>query len=353
MSPSRVLAFSLAAGCFVAAGFALRAPVADVPAALVAAVAAPALRLEAAQTADGPVRLSWRWAGAGAPPATVAIVRAVHPDGLVPSGEDLHPTARWTRPGGREGAFVDPAPADGTAYLYQVRAGAAASEVVELTTAPRALPAAIGAPMIRVDKATYVLTLAEGGRVLKRYPFAMGRAPKRRKLHFDKASTPEGLYRVAGVQPRATYYKAFDLDYPNALDRVRHAVAAGGRADFPAIGGEIQIHAGGGTQANWTFGCMALRDADIDELFATKAIRVGTPVRIWGGELTEAEVDAMAAAPAATELARWRAALAAHGQATDGAWGPALWAAIGRYQRAAGLPITCWPDGVTRRHLGL
>jgi lipoprotein-anchoring transpeptidase ErfK/SrfK len=44
-----------------------------------------------------------------------------------------------------------------------------------------------------------------------------------------------------------------------------------------ALGGEVMIH-GGGTANDWTWGCVALADADIKELFA--AIPIGTPVRI-------------------------------------------------------------------------
>ncbi len=353
--PRLLVAVTLAAGLSVAAGLVWQASgertAAGAP--LTTAMRPPVLSLTAAQTPAGPVRLAWRWQGEGPPPGEMKLVRALHPDGLLSSGEDVHPAARWMLPGGREGGFVDAAPADGVAYLYQASAGALTSGVVRIVTAERPLPATVRAPMLRVDKATYVMALVDGGQVIRRFPIAIGRAPKRRKLHFDNASTPEGVYHVVGVQPRATFYKAFDLDYPTALDRVRYAVARAGRPDLPAIGGEIQIHAGGGTQTNWTYGCMALRDADIDALFARNAVRRGTEVRIWGGELTEAEVDAMATPPDPAALRRWRAALAARGFVTDGAWGPALWSAIGRYQRAEGLPATCWPDAVTGRRLGL
>ena len=325
-----------------------RAP--EAPAVALHAIA-PRLTLAAAQTPAGPVKLTWTWTG-DAPPAELTLLRAIHPDGLVPEREDRHPTARWTLAGARAGSFTDPAPADGVAYLYQAIAGGARSQVATVGTAPRPLPA-VRHPRLRVDKGTFVMTLLDGERVVRRFPIALGRAPARRKLHFDNASTPEGVYRVIGLQPRATFHKAFDIDYPNALDRARYAVASSGQADFPAIGGEIQIHAGGGTEANWTFGCMAMRDADIDALFARGAVRVGTEVRIWGGELSEAQVDALAAPPGPAAIARWRAALAAKGHPAAGGWGPALWTAIGRYQRAEGLPVTCWPDAVTGRHLGL
>jgi len=43
------------------------------------------------------------------------------------------------------------------------------------------------------------------------------------------------------------------------------------------LGGEIYIH-GGGTGKDWTYGCAAMSDHDVKELF--DAIPVGTPVRI-------------------------------------------------------------------------
>jgi hypothetical protein len=242
------------------------------------------LDLAATPLATGGVQVTWD------PPAgPVTLVRAYHPDGLEPGAGDVHPVLHRTLPAGRAGTFTDLAVADGTSYVYQAVAGPARSTPVVVAVPPRALPP-LRKPAFRVDKAAYVLAVVDGGRVVKRYPFSMGRAPKRRKLHFDNASTPEGVYRIVGVQPRATYYKAFDLDYPNALDRARWAARPG----LPPIGGEIQIHGGGGTRENWTYGCMALRDADIDELFASGAVGVGTEVRIFGGELTEAEVDRLA-----------------------------------------------------------
>jgi hypothetical protein len=44
-----------------------------------------------------------------------------------------------------------------------------------------------------------------------------------------------------------------------------------------ALGGEIFIH-GGGASSDWTFGCAALENPEIKELF--DIIPTGTPVRI-------------------------------------------------------------------------
>ena len=47
--------------------------------------------------------------------------------------------------------------------------------------------------------------------------------------------------------------------------------------DGTRLGGDIFIH-GGGVGEDWTLGCVALRNSDIDELF--DVIPVGTPVKI-------------------------------------------------------------------------
>lgn len=307
--------------------------------------------LTGAQRPGGAVRLEWTLAGAHAP-RRLQLVRSTSREGLEAPG---YPTTRVELPGFRRGAWLDAAPADGVTYHYRLVAetagGPVASPDFAIATAQRALPA-LARPELRIDKRAYVLTVVDRGRVAKRYPVALGRSPERRKLHFDNASTPEGVYRIANVQPRATYHRAYDLSYPNALDRVRYRLASAGHAQFPAIGGEIQIH-GRGIHANWTYGCIALRDADMDELFGRPAIRVGTAVRIWGGELSESEVEALAAPPPAAALERWKVALNRRGFAAEAAWGPGLWEALGRFQRHEKLPVTCQPDGETLRRLGI
>jgi murein L,D-transpeptidase YafK len=191
----------------------------------------------------------------------------------------------------RAASYKDARVADGVRYYYQVRSDERWSNVLAVDVAPRAL-AVSGTPSLRVDKRFYVLEVWDGDHVVKRYPIALGRNPVRRKLHQDNASTPEGAYRIVHRQPEATFYKAYDLNYPNDTDVQRYdaALAAGQLgAEPPSIGGEIQIH-GQGIGSNWTYGCIALRNADMDELFACPAIAAGTPVYIFGGELAESAV---------------------------------------------------------------
>ena len=81
--------------------------------------------------------------------------------------------------------------------------------------------------------------------------------------------------------PFSTYHKSLGISYPNAEDR-EHARELG-----QSPGGDIMIHGlmkhmnNPGKlhiKSNWTAGCIAVTDEEIDELF--QQIKVGTPVFI-------------------------------------------------------------------------
>jgi hypothetical protein len=164
---------------------------------------------------------------------------------------------------------------------------------VAFITLPPAKLSRLQKPSIFVDKTGYTLTLLDEGQPVRRFPIALGANPVNRKIHLDRASTPEGVYRISGVQPRATFHRAYDLNYPNEVDRIRYRVLAD-RGDLPNplpdIGGEIQIH-GHGITGNWTWGCIALRDTDMDLLFSLPELRNGTVVVITGTEVTRDDLD--------------------------------------------------------------
>ena len=163
------------------------------------------------------------------------------------------------------------------------------SDVVTVKLAAPVIPP-LKNPMLAVDKNAYTLSVLDSkGSVMRRFPIALGYDPKGRKLHYDRARTPEGNYRICGVQPRATYYKAFDLDYPNDVDRTRHRIALETNPSLPAIGGEIQIH-GDGIESNWTAGCIAMRNSDMDLLFGLPGLTHGTTVAVSGSELKESDL---------------------------------------------------------------
>jgi lipoprotein-anchoring transpeptidase ErfK/SrfK len=252
-------------------------------------------------------------------------------------------TATW--------ASIDSTAAHGVRYYYRVRAVPAAGPAywTNLDSADTPVAAADGesATELWVSKLDYTLTVVSGGRVLKRYPVALGRSPRRRKLHQDNASTPEGIYRVTGLQPRATFHKALDIDYPNAADRARYAFCLDSglidaRGGAPGIGGEIQVH-GRGIASNWTYGCIALRDSDIDELFDWPGVRAGLPLIITGSELSAQDIASIrqhAPASRVTRCQRELGRLGLYDGPIDGVCGPAVRRALCALQHRGGKPIT-------------
>jgi hypothetical protein len=135
-----------------------------------------------------------------------------------------------------------------------------------------------------VDKAGHRLLIYDAGRLLTTFPVDLGLNPIPDKLHEGDNATPEGRYRVAEVRTgNATrYYQAFLLDYPNEDDwiRFREARSDGRVAEDVPIGGLIEIHGYGGRGEDWTNGCIALTNREMD--FLDGWVTQGTPVTIVG-----------------------------------------------------------------------
>jgi L,D-peptidoglycan transpeptidase YkuD (ErfK/YbiS/YcfS/YnhG family) len=120
----------------------------------------------------------------------------------------------------------------------------------------------------------------------KRYEFdaELGRNWIGYKKRMGDKTTPEGMYRIERkLQDRATpYHKSLAIDYPNKEDRerFRKEVDLGVIPASSKIGGGIELHGEGGKGVDWTDGCIALNNNDIDMLF--RLVKVGTPVTIVG-----------------------------------------------------------------------
>ena len=112
----------------------------------------------------------------------------------------------------------------------------------------------------------------------------------------DQWRTPEGVFYVVKKNPYSKFYRAFLLNYPNTEDARRglenglisqreyeSIMLAEKRGTVPPmgtiLGGMIEIHGNGtGLASDWTQGCVAVRDADMDFLWTY--VREGTPVVI-------------------------------------------------------------------------
>jgi len=167
----------------------------------------------------------------------------------------------------------------------------------EIPRNPRNATAEVGplkAPRILVKKAERKLFLFSDDKLVRTYSVGLGLSPVGDKVRQGDRRTPEGDFYVFTKNDKSAFYLSLGISYPNAAHAerglrdglitkaqyaaIREALKAGvGPPQNTALGGDIYIH-GNGASSDWTWGCVALEDKDIRELF--NAIPVGTPVRI-------------------------------------------------------------------------
>ncbi|MCC6559426.1 MAG: L,D-transpeptidase family protein [Polyangiaceae bacterium] len=127
---------------------------------------------------------------------------------------------------------------------------------------------------IRIDKSDHKLELVAGADVVRTYKVALGPGGSGPKLYEGDRRTPVGTYRVTG-RIKGLFHQFLVVSYPNEEDRQRFAELKR-RGEVPAgrgVGHGIGIHGVGGDeyagthkQRDWTLGCIALDDDEIDEV---------------------------------------------------------------------------------------
>jgi murein L,D-transpeptidase YafK len=130
---------------------------------------------------------------------------------------------------------------------------------------------------------------------------ALSREPSGPKRARGDQRTPEGLYRIAGRGRPSRFHLFIPINYPSrddaesaftagsiSADDHRRILAAHARGAFPPqdtpLGGWLGLHGegprwrGDSPWHDWTYGCVALADADIDRI--AKLAPVGTVIEI-------------------------------------------------------------------------
>lgn len=143
-----------------------------------------------------------------------------------------------------------------------------------------------GGSAIVVLKEKHQLILYAAGKPVRTYRADMGSNKLNDKLRVGDRATPEGRYNIVVKKDtgRSRYHRALELNYPSASDlrRIEQARRSGEVPPNTKPGGLIEIHGEGGRGLDWTDGCIALSNRDIDDLF--RRVAVGTPVTIVGGD---------------------------------------------------------------------
>ncbi len=135
--------------------------------------------------------------------------------------------------------------------------------------------------LVKVDKSESKIYLLEGDSITKEYSVAFGENPKGHKQQEGDEKTPEGNYILDYKKEDSSFYRAMHISYPNKADIVN----AKSRGVSP--GGFIMIHGQRNwlgwlspiTQNfNWTNGCIALTNSDMDEFMTL--VKVGTKIEV-------------------------------------------------------------------------
>ena len=137
------------------------------------------------------------------------------------------------------------------------------------------------ADQVIVVKSQRTLTLLSHGKVLRTYKVALGGAPVGAKEQQGDHKTPEGRYILDRRNAKSRFYKSIHVSYPNEQDKQRAAQRG------VSAGGDIMIHGlpnGFGwlgaahRNMDWTDGCIAVTNAEIDEIW--DLVPDGTPIEI-------------------------------------------------------------------------
>jgi murein L,D-transpeptidase YafK len=149
-------------------------------------------------------------------------------------------------------------------------------------------------PRLVVKKGERKLEIFDGEKLVKTYKIVLGFAPEGDKEQEGDGKTPLGEFYVFTKNDQSRFYLSLGLSYPSIDDAARGLrenlispeehdaiVRAVNEKKMPPqktrLGGEIYIH-GGGTEKDWTWGCMALKNEEMKELF--ERVPVGAKVTI-------------------------------------------------------------------------
>lgn len=161
----------------------------------------------------------------------------------------------------------------------------------------------LGDAWIKVDTQSEVLSVMQGNKVLRVFKgISVGYGGAADLRFKGDGQTPKGTFQVGWINENSKFHLFFGLDYPNLdhawrayLDSkidfdtfltIRKALLGGQTPpQDTALGGYIGIHGLGDKDPklhktiNWTEGCVALTDDQVDQL--ARWVDVGTQVVIF------------------------------------------------------------------------
>ncbi|MDR1946884.1 MAG: L,D-transpeptidase family protein [Desulfovibrio sp.] len=143
------------------------------------------------------------------------------------------------------------------------------------------LPASLHFDKLLLEKGRRRLTAFAQGKAVRVYLVALGENPAGQKEQEGDKRTPEGRYRINDKNPNSAFHKNLGISYPDEKDRARAAASGknpGGNIKIHGLAPDFAYLGDAHRLTDWTYGCIAVTNPEIDELFARTEI--GTPIEI-------------------------------------------------------------------------
>lgn len=146
---------------------------------------------------------------------------------------------------------------------------------------PDPLPENTVADRILVLKSERKLMLLSQGKVLREYRVALGFNPVGPKQQEGDGRTPEGLYVIDWRNPHSQFHLSLHVSYPTAEETARarkRGMKPGGMIMIHGLGPQAASLASVHTLTDWTNGCIAVNNQEIEEIW--RLVPDGTPIEI-------------------------------------------------------------------------
>jgi murein L,D-transpeptidase YafK len=134
---------------------------------------------------------------------------------------------------------------------------------------------------ILVEKGKRRLFLLDGEDVVRVFWISLGDNPVGHKLQEGDERTPEGTYTIDYRNPDSRFHRSLHISYPNAADRERaeqEGVDPGGMIMIHGIGDALGWLRRFHRLMDWTDGCIAVTDAEMDTIW--ELVEIGTQIEI-------------------------------------------------------------------------
>jgi murein L,D-transpeptidase YafK len=150
-----------------------------------------------------------------------------------------------------------------------------------LSFSNKGLPEGSKIDYLEVHKEKREMYAYSNGEKLKTYSISLGWSPEGPKRVKGDGKTPEGTYYINDRNPHSVAHKNLGISYPNQ-DDIEEANKLG-----KSPGGDIKIHGLMNrwgvmgrlhTFRDWTAGCIAVSNSDMDELY--EHVKIGAKIKI-------------------------------------------------------------------------